>query len=73
MFKIEVEDDKDLWSDMRSGDGKALTFELQEAARAALAERFPVLVSSRFAWQLNDQGHKAAGWSNEGLRHGLRS
>jgi len=73
MFKIEVEDDKSLWSDVHGEDGKVLTFESEEVARAALAERFPVLVSSRFAWQLNDQGHKAAGWSNEGLRHGLRS
>ena len=44
MFKIEVEDDKGLWSDIRGDDGRPLTFESEDAARAALAERFPVLV-----------------------------
>jgi hypothetical protein len=44
MFKIEVEDGKGLWSDVRGDDGNVLTFESEDAARAALAERFPVLV-----------------------------
>jgi hypothetical protein len=44
MFKIEVEDDKGLWSDVRGDDGSVLLFESEDAARAALAERFPVLV-----------------------------
>ena len=44
MFKIEVEDDKGLWSDVRGDDGHVLTFESEDAARAALADRFPVLV-----------------------------
>ena len=44
MFKIEVEDGKGIWSDVRGDDGRLLTFESEEAARAALAERFPVLV-----------------------------
>jgi len=44
MFKIEVEDGKGRWSDVRGDDGNVLTFESQDAARAALAERFPVLV-----------------------------
>ncbi len=44
MFKIEVEDGKGLWSDVRGGDGQVLTFESEDAARTALAERFPVLV-----------------------------
>jgi hypothetical protein len=44
MFKIEVEDGKGLWSDVRSEDGSALIFQSEDAARAALAERFPVLV-----------------------------
>ncbi len=44
MFKIEVEDGKGIWSDVRGGDGRVLTFESEETARAALAERFPVLV-----------------------------
>jgi hypothetical protein len=44
MFKIEVEDGKGIWSDVRGGDGRVLIFESEETARAALAERFPVLV-----------------------------
>ena len=44
MFKIEVEDDKGIWSDVKGDDGKLLTFEAEDAARAALADRFPVLV-----------------------------
>jgi len=44
MFKIEVEDGKGLWSDVRGNDGSVLTFESEDAARSALAERFPVLV-----------------------------
>jgi hypothetical protein len=44
MFKIEVEDGKGLWTDVRGDDGKVLTFETEPAARAALMERFPVMV-----------------------------
>ncbi len=44
MFKIEIEDDKGIWSDVRNGDGGILTFENEADARAALAARFPVLV-----------------------------
>ena len=44
MFKIEVEDDKGIWTDVRGEDGRVLTFETEEAARTALRERFPVLV-----------------------------
>ena len=44
MFKIEVEDDKGIWSDVVDAAGKLLTFEKEEDARAALAQRFPVLV-----------------------------
>ena len=44
MFKIEVEDDKGVWSDVRGDDGHVLTFESEDAARAALAARFPVSV-----------------------------
>ncbi len=44
MFKIETENDKGIWSDVRDADGTILTFESEPAARAALAERFPVLV-----------------------------
>jgi hypothetical protein len=44
MFKIEVEDDRGVWSDVRGEDGSVLTFATEDAARAALAERFPILV-----------------------------
>ena len=44
MFKIEVEDDKGIWSDVFEPSGKLLTFEKEEDARAALAQRFPILV-----------------------------
>jgi hypothetical protein len=44
MFKIEVENDKGIWSDVYGDDGKLLTFEKEAEARAALAERFPILV-----------------------------
>ncbi len=43
-FKIEVEDDKGLWSDVRGADGALLVFDSETAARAKLAELFPVLV-----------------------------
>lgn len=43
MFKIEVEDDKGIWSDVYGADGKLLTYEEEAAARAALAERYPIL------------------------------
>ncbi len=43
-YMIEVEDDKGLWTDVRGEDGKKLVFESEDAARAALVERFPVLV-----------------------------
>ena len=44
MFKIEVQDDKGIWSDVVADDGKLLTYEREDAARAALAERFSILV-----------------------------
>jgi len=44
MFKIEVEDDRGLWTDVRGNDGRVLVFDSQDSARAALAARFPVLV-----------------------------
>ncbi len=43
MFKIEVQDDKGIWSDVYDAAGKLLTFEEEAAARAALAERYPIL------------------------------
>ena len=43
-FKIEVEDGKGIWSDVRGDDGQILTFDSESDARKALTERFPVLV-----------------------------
>ena len=43
-YKIEVQDDTGIWSDVRGDDGKILVFADENAARAALAERFPILV-----------------------------
>ena len=43
-FKIEVQDDAGIWSDVRGVDGKILLFNDEDAARAVLSERFPVLV-----------------------------
>jgi hypothetical protein len=44
MFKIEVENDKGIWSDVRNDDGSIMTFEQEADARARLAALFPVLV-----------------------------
>jgi hypothetical protein len=44
MFKIETENGHGIWSDVRGADGNVLTFNDEEAARAKLAEMFPVLV-----------------------------
>jgi hypothetical protein len=44
MFKIEVEDDNWVWSDVRGADGTVLTFENEDDARANLAEFYPVMV-----------------------------
>ena len=43
-YKIEVEDDKGLWHDERGADGAPLIFDDEGAARAKLAELYPVLV-----------------------------
>jgi len=43
-YKIEVADDRGLWHDVRGDDGNILVFDDENAARAALAERYPVLV-----------------------------
>jgi hypothetical protein len=44
LFKIEVQDDRGLWHDVRGDDGAALTYGSEDDARKALAQRFPVLV-----------------------------
>ena len=43
-YKIEVQDDTGIWTDVRGSDGALLVYHDEGAARAALAERFPVLV-----------------------------
>ena len=43
-YKIEIQDETGIWSDVRGGDGKPLVFDDEAQARAALNERFPVLV-----------------------------
>ena len=43
-YKIEVQDETGIWSDVRGDDGAVLVFDDEAAARAALAEKFPVLV-----------------------------
>jgi hypothetical protein len=43
-YKLEVEDGKGLWHDVRGDDGAVLTFDDEASARARLAELFPVLV-----------------------------
>ena len=43
MFKIEIEDNRGVWSEVRGPDGTVLTFENEDAARAKLRELYPVL------------------------------
>ena len=43
-YKIEVQDETGIWSDVRGPDGRLLVYEDEGEARAALAEKFPVLV-----------------------------
>ena len=43
-YKIEVQDDTGIWTDVRGPDGAMLVYDDEDAARAALAEKFPVLV-----------------------------
>lgn len=43
-YKIEVQDDTGLWTDVRGPSGAVLVFDDEAAARAALASQFPVLV-----------------------------
>lgn len=42
--KIEVQDDSGVWSDVRGPDGAILIFDDEASARAALAQRYPILV-----------------------------
>ena len=43
-YKIEVQDETGIWSDVRGDDGAVLVYDDEDAARAALAEKFPILV-----------------------------
>jgi len=43
-YKIEVQDDTGIWTDVRGPDGAVLVYTDEGAARAALAEKYPVLV-----------------------------
>ena len=43
-FKIEVQDDTGVWTDVRAPGGAVLVFDDEAAARAALAAQFPILV-----------------------------
>jgi hypothetical protein len=43
-YKIEVQDETGIWSDVRGDDGNVLVYDTEQDARAALAEKFPILV-----------------------------
>ena len=43
-FKIEIQDEKGLWHDVRGSDGALLVFDSEDDARSKLAELYPVLV-----------------------------
>lgn len=43
-YKIEVQDETGIWTDVRGPDGAVLVFNDEGDARAALAEQFPILV-----------------------------
>ena len=43
-YKLEVQDETGIWSDVRGADGKILIYDDESDARAALREKFPVLV-----------------------------
>jgi len=47
MFKLQVQDDDNdarVWHDVKSADGRLLTFDNEAEARAKLEELYPVLV-----------------------------
>ena len=43
-YKIEVQDETGIWSDVRGDDGAVLVYDDENKARAALAGKFPILV-----------------------------
>lgn len=43
-YKLEVQDESGIWSDVRGADGSILIYDDDNEARAALREKFPVLV-----------------------------
>jgi len=44
MWKLEVQDDRGIWSDVRGADGAVLTFDSESDARTRLLDLYPVLV-----------------------------
>ena len=43
-YKIEVQDETGIWRDVRGDDEAVLVYDDENTARAALAEKFPILV-----------------------------
>jgi hypothetical protein len=43
-YKIEVQDETGIWSDVRGDDGAVLVYDDENTARAALVQKFPILV-----------------------------
>lgn len=43
-FKIQVEDDRGIWSNVLGADGRVLVFSSEDEGRAELARRYPVMV-----------------------------
>ena len=71
MFKLEVEDDRGIWSDVRGADGAVLTFENESDARAKLLELFPVLVKmEKYA---GSESARASSGSSGRTRSGRRA
>ncbi|MGB8339160.1 MAG: hypothetical protein WCD07_10395 [Burkholderiales bacterium] len=44
MYKLQVQEDNGVWHDVKSAEGKLLTFSKEPDARAKLEELFPLLV-----------------------------
>ena len=42
-YKIEVQDETGIWTDVRGDDGAVLVYVDENQARAALAEKFQIL------------------------------
>lgn len=44
LFKLQVQEDDQSWHDVMGAEGKALTFDKEDVARAKLEELYPVWV-----------------------------